>query len=103
MLNGINCIVMSEFFTLSNEIEVGTPGGNYDRSIVDEVWETATIVQGTDSALWRKDEYGTTICRSEYGNRASSFGWEIREVSPGPFEGGIPGNLKALHFDNLGD
>lgn len=88
---------MSDLFALSNEVEVIKPRGNYDRSIVEEVWESADIIPGNDSALWRKDEFGTTICRSEYGNRHSSFGWEISETNGGAYVG----NLKALHVDNF--
>ena len=96
-------IAMSdELFSLSGDVEVVESRGRYDRSIVDEVWEQATQVNGNDSALWRQDEFGSMICRSEYGNRVSSFGWEIIETSSGSYQiGAQTGSLKALHNDNL--
>ena len=75
----------SEFFSLSNDLEEIVPRGNFDRWLVDEVWESAEKIKGTDAALWRRDEHGSLICRSEYGNRFSSFGWEVVELSPGQF------------------
>lgn len=90
----------AELFSLSSEVEEEEPLGRYDRSIVDEVWESSDKMEGNDEALWRRDEYGSPICRSEYGNRKSSFGWEIFEVAPGNFQVGA-GGLKALHIDNI--
>ncbi|MDF1816736.1 MAG: hypothetical protein P1V20_31325 [Verrucomicrobiales bacterium] len=84
---------MSELFALSDEVEVREPRGTFDPLIVSEVWETAETISGNDSALWRKDEYGNTICRSEYGNTGSSFGWEIVK--------GLPGELKPRHIDQI--
>jgi hypothetical protein len=90
---------MSELFMLSNEAEVITPRGKYDRAIVNEVWDAAEAIPGNDSAIWRRDQYGSMICRSEYGNRASSFGWEVTERS---FDrSGASGELHALHIDNF--
>lgn len=86
---------MTETFSLSNEADVAQSQGRFDRSIVDEVWDMTEVINGNDSAIWRKDENGSTICRSEYGNRRSSYGWEIIEASSGNYQ------LKALHFDNL--
>lgn len=92
-----------ELFSLSSEVEeVGEkPGGRrFDRSIVEEVWEASEEINGNDTAMWRKDVNGLTICRSEYGNRLSSFGWEIVEAGPGQFPMGGSG-LKAVHVDSL--
>ncbi len=90
---------MSDLFMLSNDAEVITPRGKYDRSIVNEVWDAAEVIPGNDSEIWRRDHYGSTICRSEYGNRASSFGWEVTSHS---FDrSGASGGLRALHIDNF--
>lgn len=92
-----------ELFSLSSEVEeVGEKpeGKHYDRSIVEEVWEASEEISGNDSAMWRRDANGLTICRSEYGNRYSSFGWEIIEAGSGQFSIGGAG-LKAVHVDSL--
>lgn len=85
---------MFESFTLTGDLET-TVCGSYDRSVVDEVWELAEIITGNDAALWRRDENGDLICRSEYGNRVSSFGWEIMTTS---VEGG---QLKPFHIHHF--
>ena len=95
----IDSAVMSDSFMLSSDANANPSRGNFDRSIVDEVWEAAEIIDGNDAALWRKDRNGNTICRSEYGNRYSSYGWEILEVSTGQCQAGDPGGLQAQHID----
>lgn len=92
-----------ELFSLSGEAEeVGEKpeGKRFDRSIVEEVWEASEKINGNDAAMWRKDANGLTICRSEYGNRYSSFGWEIVEAGAGPHSLAGTG-LKAVHVDSL--
>lgn len=86
---------MAELFALTDEVEVQDSRGRFDRSIVDEVWENTAVIEGNDSAIWRKDEKGSTICRDHYGNTRSSFGWEIIEGSDGSVQ------LKAVHFENF--
>ncbi len=93
-----------ELFSLSGDMPVATqaaPRQSYDRMIVEEVWDSATPIAGNDAGLWRRDEHGATICRSEYGNRMSSYGWEIIETSSGSYQLGTPGTLKATHVENL--
>lgn len=55
----------------------------YEREVIASVWECAEIVPGTDSVIWRKDEYGAWIHRADYGRRASEFGWEIFDPGVG--------------------
>ena len=92
----------SEIFSLSGELETQSCG-NYDRTVVDELWESMEKIRGNDSAMWRRDERGALVCRSEYGNKYSSYGWEIIETSPGMYQmnGVSPGRLLPLHFDSI--
>jgi hypothetical protein len=55
----------------------------YDREVIASVWECAETVPGTDSVIWRKDEYGAWIHRADYGRRTSEFGWEIFDPGVG--------------------
>ncbi len=90
-----------DFFSLSDDtVEVAEPHESFPREIVDEVWENAKLSPGNDAALWRRDKWGSLICRSEYGNRYSSFGWEIVESEPGSSLLGAV-ELQAVHFDNV--
>ncbi|MEO0413450.1 MAG: hypothetical protein AAF226_00700 [Verrucomicrobiota bacterium] len=46
-----------------------------DRFDIEIAWETAKPIPGEDDAIWREDEYGSRICRREYSNPTSSYGW----------------------------
>jgi hypothetical protein len=83
-------------------------GSEYDREVVCRVWEFAEAIQGNDSDLWRKDEYGNWIYRLDYGKHDSEFGWEIFDPAPGRRERGVYA-LRPLqwesfvkHFDSRG-
>ena len=62
---------------------------NYDREIIENVWEFAEIVTGVDPVLWRKDEFGEWIHRPDYGKRESKFGWEIFDPGIGRHNQGV--------------
>jgi hypothetical protein len=53
----------------------------YLPDVVEQVWQSALIVPGNDTALWRKDEHGAWIHRLAYRNRNSDFGWEIADCA----------------------
>lgn len=53
--------------------------GTYSREVVEQVWQLAQVVAGNDPAVWRKDEFGAWLNRSDYRNRHSEFGWEVAE------------------------
>ena len=46
-------------------------------TIIEEVWERAIKVNGYDGTTWRVDAFGSPILRTDYGNRASRYGWVI--------------------------
>jgi 5-methylcytosine-specific restriction endonuclease McrA len=54
-------------------------GDYYDREIV---WSKGAVIPGLDSDQWRRDAFGSTMLRSEYGNCWSFFGWEIDHIIP---------------------
>src|SRR6056297_3584433 len=62
---------------------------SYDRHLIDSVWEFAEVVSGNDAALWRKDEFGQWICRTDFGTRNSEFGWEIFDPGVGRHAQGV--------------
>lgn len=57
--------------------------GGYDRYVIESVWQNAETVPGTDPALWRRDEFGETIYRFDYGRRHSRYGWEVYDPGIG--------------------
>lgn len=61
------------------------------------VWNNAEIVLGYDSSDVRRDELGNYIRYSDYGNRASAYGWEIDHRTPLALGGrDVDSNLRAL-------
>ncbi len=78
-----------ELRTQSDERESHPGRAAYDREVIASVWECAETVPGTDSVIWRKDEYGAWIHRAEYGRRASEFGWEIFDPGVGRHSQGV--------------
>ena len=51
--------------------------GDYVPEVVNAVWRKATVVEGRDYNVWRRDRQGELIKRSEYGNDKSPYGWKI--------------------------
>jgi len=71
---------------------------SFGDEVVQRVWGKGRTASPNDPNMWRKDECGAWIRRSEYGNRNSEFGWEIDHISP---EGGDNlSNLRPLQWNN---
>lgn len=73
----------------------------FSEKVIQQVWEKATVVANNDPNVFRKDQCGAWIKRSEYGNRQSSFGWEIDHITPQSKGGGDElSNLRPLQWEN---
>lgn len=72
---------------------------DYDRDVVERVWQAAQIIPGNDPALWRKDEFGAWIHRLSYRSRLSEFGWEIADCAYTQRQYGIA-SLRAMQWQN---
>ncbi len=65
------------------------------------VWQKATIVEGYDPNLYRKDIVGAWIAWDFYGQPGSPFGWVIDYTYPRVMGGTSIGiNLRPLHYKN---
>lgn len=51
-------------------------------SLEDKVWEKGNSIPFSNSNIWRKDNYGNRIKKSDYGNRKSKYGWETDHIKP---------------------
>jgi len=66
--------------------------------MIEKVWKKGKPVAGYDSAKFRKDDCTAWIKRDEYGNRNSSFGWEIDHIDPNGSDD--LSNLRPLQWEN---
>ncbi|TAL71314.1 MAG: HNH endonuclease [Bacteroidetes bacterium] len=74
---------------------------NFSEEQIKKVWEKASIVSGNDSNVFRKDQCSAWISRQQYGNRKSSYGWEIDHITPESHGGSDElSNLRPLQWEN---
>lgn len=72
----------------------------FSDNAIQQVWETAKIVEGYNPNIWRQDFAGAWIRRDHYGMR-NAFGWEIDHKVPRALGGTSElGNLWPLHWRN---
>lgn len=77
---------------------------SFSESEIKAVWEKGSIALNNDPLLWRKDQCGAWIKRSDYGNTSSEYGWEIDHIKP-QSKGGTNSlsNLRPLQWQNNRD
>ena len=74
---------------------------NYSDSDIETVWKKGSVASNNDPGVFRKDQCGAWIKRSEYGNRGSKYGWEIDHITPVSSGGGDSlSNLRPLQWEN---
>ena len=74
---------------------------SFSDDVVQKVWGKGAIVPGYDPNVWRKDQCGAWIGRTQYGNRNSEQGWEIDHIKPEADGGGDElSNLRPLQWQN---
>lgn len=53
---------------------------SFDAETIEAVWRKALEIPGLPATIWRRDRYGTTIRRFDYGRTDSDFGWVVTRV-----------------------
>lgn len=73
----------------------------FDETTIESVWQKGEIVPGYHPSVYRKDQCGAWMQRTEYGNRDSQYGWEIHHIVA-VSRGGSDAiwNLQPLHWQN---
>jgi hypothetical protein len=73
----------------------------YTQNAVVRVWQMAEVSPGYNPAYVRKDVCGALIQYSDYGNRDSSYGWEIDHIIPTSLGGtNTYNNVQPLQWKN---
>jgi 5-methylcytosine-specific restriction endonuclease McrA len=74
---------------------------SWSEDTIQKVWEKGKIVANNDKDVWRKDECGAWIGRQYYGNRSSTYGWEIDHITSSDHGGSDNlSNLRPLQWEN---
>ena len=70
-------------------------------NLLDLVWEKARSIPGMDPGLFRTDEEGRMIRKTDFNNESSIYGWCYYHLQP-VWEGGNDDvwNIKPLNYVN---
>jgi len=55
----------------------------YPDEVIQKVWEKGRTVNFASPQEWRLDHHGTWICRRNYRDTESPFGWHVEHVTAG--------------------
>lgn len=71
-----------------------------DQQLIEQIWNKASIVEGLNPGLYRKDACGALIMRDKYCMQ-NPFGWVIDHIFPIALGGKDDlDNLRPLHYLN---
>ncbi len=71
-----------------------------DQDLLDRIWNKASIVEGLNPMIYRKDACGALIMRDKFGMH-NPYGWVVDHIFPKSRGGNDDfDNLRPLHFEN---
>lgn len=74
---------------------------NFTEQQKEIAWNKASIVDGYNPDLYRKDACGAWIAKNKYGQQDNMFGWEVDHIFPADRGGDEHSdNLRAMQHQN---
>jgi len=73
----------------------------YSEETIRKVWQKGRARSDRSAELWRQDECGAWMQRSQYGEASAAFGWKIERISAGRADDVAV--LRPFHFANAYD
>lgn len=74
---------------------------SFSRQIKRIVFKNSNPTEGNPT-IWRRDIDNKLICFPSYGDRNSSYGWDIHHIDGNPNNNEVE-NLIAVHYDTHGN
>jgi hypothetical protein len=71
-----------------------------DAETIEAVWREAREIPGLPGTIWRRDRFGMTIRRFDYGRTNSDFGWVVDRLCLPVEEGNTLERLQPLQWRN---
>ncbi len=72
-----------------------------DAQTIEAVWRKAREIAGLPGTIWRRDRFGLTIRRFDYGDTDSDFGWFVDRIQLPVVDDGDPlDRLQPLQWRN---
>lgn len=73
----------------------------FDEATKLAVWNKGKAIGENDPKVWRQDECGAWMQYSKYGDRKSTYGWEIDHITSQDHNGtDALSNLRPLQWEN---
>ena len=81
----------------------------YDKDLIEVIWEKGRVIEGYNPAQFRQDACGAWITRDKYGDKSNNFGWVVDHICPRSLleKHNVPSeaiddivNLQPMHWAN---
>lgn len=69
----------------------------FSKALIKNTFKRLESVSNYNPSIWRRDSAGMLICFPSYGDRNSSYGWNIHHID-GNKENNRESNLIAVHY-----
>ena len=74
---------------------------SYTEQELSKIWQKGKLIRNYDPRIWRRDDYGSCMKKSQHGDRKSKYGWEVDHIKS-VADGGTDDllNLRPLQWKN---